>query len=72
MLFVAVTAIGFALCALLAAWFLAGVHRRRPWDAALFAALAGPAVRGPDQLGPAGGGLCRRARSGPTRAAARP
>jgi uncharacterized membrane protein len=38
MLFVAVTAIGFALCALLAAWFLAGVHRRRPWDAALFAA----------------------------------
>jgi uncharacterized membrane protein len=23
---------------LLAAWFLAGVHRRRPWDAALFAA----------------------------------
>ena len=38
MLFVAVTAIGFALCALLAAWFLTGVNRRRPWDAALFAA----------------------------------
>ena len=37
MIFVAVSAIGFALCALLAAWFLAGVHRRRPWDAALFA-----------------------------------
>ena len=34
MLFVAVNAVGFALCALLAAWFLAGVHRRRPWDAA--------------------------------------
>ena len=37
MLFVAVNAVGFALCALLAGWFLTGVHRRRPWDAALFA-----------------------------------
>ena len=37
LLFVAVNAVGFALCALLAGWFLTGVHRRRPWDAALFA-----------------------------------
>jgi uncharacterized membrane protein len=37
MLFVAVNAVGFALCALLAGWLLTGVHRRRPWDAALFA-----------------------------------
>ncbi len=35
--FTAVNAVGFALCALLSAWFLTGVHRRRPWDAALFA-----------------------------------
>lgn len=33
-----VTAVLLAPVALLAAWFLAGVHRRRPWDAALFAA----------------------------------
>jgi uncharacterized membrane protein len=33
-----VTAVLLAPFALLAAWFLAGVHRRRPWDAALFAA----------------------------------
>jgi uncharacterized membrane protein len=38
LLFTAVNVIGFAVCALLAAWLLAGVHRRRPWDAALFAA----------------------------------
>jgi uncharacterized membrane protein len=36
-LFVALSAIGFALAALLSAWFLAGVNPRRPWDAALFA-----------------------------------
>ncbi len=36
-LFTAVNAVGFALLALLAAWFLAGVDRRRPWDAAGFA-----------------------------------
>jgi uncharacterized membrane protein len=35
--FTTVNALGFGICALLAAWFLAGVHRRRPWDAALFA-----------------------------------
>ncbi|MBO0846402.1 MAG: DUF2029 domain-containing protein [Nocardioides sp.] len=35
--FTAVNAVGFAACALIAAWFLTGVHRRRPWDAALFA-----------------------------------
>ena len=38
LLFTAVNAVGFAICALLAAWLLTGVHRRRPWDAALFAA----------------------------------
>ncbi|MGZ4496983.1 MAG: glycosyltransferase family 87 protein [Nocardioides sp.] len=36
-LFVVVNAIGLAAVTLLAAWFLAGVERRRPWDAALFA-----------------------------------
>lgn len=33
-----VTAVLLAPFALLTAWFLAGVHRRRPWDAMLFAA----------------------------------
>jgi uncharacterized membrane protein len=37
LLFTAVNAVGFGLCALVAAWFLSGVHRRRPWDAAVFA-----------------------------------
>jgi uncharacterized membrane protein len=37
LLFTTVNAVGFGVCALVAAWFLAGVHRRRPWDAALFA-----------------------------------
>jgi uncharacterized membrane protein len=32
------TAVLLAPFALLAAWFMAGVHRRRPWDAVLFAA----------------------------------
>jgi uncharacterized membrane protein len=36
-LFVAVNAVGFAALALLAAWLLAGVNPRRPWDAAAFA-----------------------------------
>jgi uncharacterized membrane protein len=36
-LFVVVNALGFALAALLSAWLLSRVHRRRPWDAALFA-----------------------------------
>ena len=35
--FVAVNAIGFAALALLTVWLLAGVHRRRPWDAAILA-----------------------------------
>ena len=35
--YVIVNAIGFALAALLATWFLARTHRRRPWDAAAFA-----------------------------------
>ena len=42
-LFVVVNALGFAAVALLAAWFLAGVNRRRPWDAAIFA--LSPALR---------------------------
>ena len=37
-LFVAVTLVGLAALTLLAVWLLAGVHRRRPWDAALVAA----------------------------------
>ncbi len=36
-LYVAVNAVGFAGLTLLAVWLLAGVHRRRPWDAALLA-----------------------------------
>lgn len=32
--YVAVNAVGFAAVALLTTWLLAGVHRRRPWDAA--------------------------------------
>ena len=35
--FTTVNTLGFGVCTLLAAWFLSGVHRRRPWDAALFA-----------------------------------
>ncbi|MQW77043.1 DUF2029 domain-containing protein [Nocardioides sp. dk4132] len=35
--FLALSALAFALAAMLAVWFLAGVNRRRPWDAALFA-----------------------------------
>jgi uncharacterized membrane protein len=37
-LYFKVTAVLLAVFGLLAAWFLAGTHRRRPWDAALFAA----------------------------------
>ena len=45
-LYVVVNAVGLGLLTLLSAWFLAGVNRRRPWDAAAFAlaptlALAG-------------------------------
>jgi len=36
-LFVVLSALGFAVAALLSAWFLTGVNPRRPWDAALFA-----------------------------------
>jgi len=36
-IFVIVNAVGFAVLTLLAAWLLAGVSRRRPWDAAAFA-----------------------------------
>lgn len=37
-LFVVVNAVGLALCTVLAGWFLARTHRRRPWDALAFAA----------------------------------
>lgn len=43
-LFVAITAVGLAAAALLAAWFLTGVNPRRPWDAALFALSPGLAL----------------------------
>jgi uncharacterized membrane protein len=36
-LYVVVNVIGFAAVALLACWLIAGVNRRRPWDAAAFA-----------------------------------
>ncbi len=36
-LYFQVTAVLLAVFGLLAAWFMAGTHRRRPWDAALFA-----------------------------------
>lgn len=35
--FVIVNALGFAVLALISAWLLAGVDRKRPWDAAAFA-----------------------------------
>ena len=37
LLFTAIEGVAFALCALLAVWFLTGAHPRRPWDAAFFA-----------------------------------
>ena len=37
-LYVVTTALGLAICALLATVFLSGVNRRRPWDALAFAA----------------------------------
>jgi uncharacterized membrane protein len=40
------TAVLLAPFALLAAWFLVGVHRRRPWDAMLFAASPTLALAG--------------------------
>jgi uncharacterized membrane protein len=45
-LFVVVNALGLALVALLATWFLAGVNRRRPWDAAAFAVSPALALTG--------------------------
>lgn len=45
-LYVAVNAVGFALVALLTTWFMAGVTRRRPWDAAGFALAPALAVTG--------------------------
>ncbi|WP_432477940.1 glycosyltransferase family 87 protein [Nocardioides sp. GXQ0305] len=38
LVFVVVNVVGFTALALLAVWLLAGVHRRRPWDAAILAA----------------------------------
>jgi uncharacterized membrane protein len=45
-LFVVVNAVGFAALALLAAWLLAGVDPRRPWDAAGFALSPALALTG--------------------------
>ena len=45
-MFVVVNAVGFALLALLATWFLAGVHPGRPWDAAPFALAPALALTG--------------------------
>ncbi len=45
-LYFKVTAVLLAPFALLAAWFLAGAHRGRPWDAALFAAAPTLALAG--------------------------
>ncbi len=45
-LYFEVTAVLLAPFALLAAWFLAGAHRGRPWDAALFAAAPTLALAG--------------------------
>ena len=44
--FVIVNALGFAALAILSAWLLAGVNRRRPWDAAAFAVSPGLALTG--------------------------
>ncbi len=46
MVFVVVNAVGLALAGLAAVWLLAGVHRRRPWDAALVAASPALALAG--------------------------
>ena len=45
-LYVAVNAIGFGLVALLTTWLMAGVSRRRPWDAAGFALAPALALTG--------------------------
>jgi len=42
----AVTVVGLFVCALLAIWALAGVHRRRPWDAMFVAASPALALTG--------------------------
>ena len=44
--FVDINALAFAALALLSAWLLAGVHRRRPWDAVAFAASPALALTG--------------------------
>lgn len=44
--FVVVNALGFAVVTLLAAWFLARVNPRRPWDAAIFALSPALALSG--------------------------
>ncbi|GAB2980104.1 glycosyltransferase family 87 protein [Nocardioides montaniterrae] len=45
-IFTLVNAVGFAALALLAAWLLAKVDRRRPWDAAIFALSPALALTG--------------------------
>ena len=42
----AVTVVGLFVCALVAIWALAGVHRRRPWDAMFVAASPALALAG--------------------------
>ncbi|HEX6247295.1 MAG TPA: glycosyltransferase 87 family protein [Nocardioidaceae bacterium] len=45
-LYFVVTAMLLAVVLLVAVWFMAGVHRRRPWDAMLFAAAPALALTG--------------------------
>ena len=59
-MFVVVNAVGFALLALLATWFLAGVHPGRPWDAAPVRPGAGARADRAGELGPRRGGARRR------------
>ena len=59
-LFVAVNAVGLGVAGLLAAWFLARVHRRPAVGRRALRALAGAAGHRAGQLGPARGGPGRR------------
>src|SRR5690606_6129430 len=45
-LYIAVNAVGFGAVALLTTWLMAGVSRRRPWDAAGFALAPALALTG--------------------------
>ena len=59
-LFWAVNAVGFFCVLLIGLAFLVRAQRRRPWDAAMIAAVAGARTDRDDQLGCAGAGLRRR------------